>query len=86
MNECEDTPASPPDTWEWEDADLSLDLTSYLRIFLCRLGYPQLAAQIHDSLDCRRVLRYQAIVQASVRDSARMIPVNSVLNIEYIRI
>jgi hypothetical protein len=51
---------------EWEEADADLNLTHYLRIFLFRLGHPELAGQIYDRLDCRKVLRYQAIMRASV--------------------
>ena len=51
---------------QWEDADISLGLSRYLRIFLVKLGCSELAEKIYDRLDGRRVLCYQAVVQENV--------------------
>jgi len=65
--------------FEWEDADISLGLARYLRVFLIKLGFSELAEKIYDRLDGRRMLCYQAIVQESVRD---IIYENSALTID----
>ena len=71
-----DALARPFDEWEWEEGTIELGLSTYLRTFLCRLGYSPLAAQIYDRLDCKRVRWYQAVVQASVLHLVEMISVD----------